>query len=105
MFEGNLPATPGFTGVEATLADSDSLRELSWSDLRARLEAARDLRLSLAHGAVQDMASFDAPMARHVAALANVKDAVNPADLANGKGTGSNTLASHDASDGRPLRI
>ena len=105
MFEGKVPATPGSTGVEAALADNDSLRELSWSDLRTRLEAARDLRLSLANGLLQNMASFDAPAARHVAALANGKDAVNPADLANGKGTGPITLASHDASDGRPLRI
>lgn len=87
------------------MADGDSLRELSWSDLRARLAAARDLRLSLAQAGPQDLASFDAPAARHVAALANGKDSVNPSDLANGKGTGSNTLASHDASDGRPLRI
>jgi hypothetical protein len=102
MFEGILPATPATRGAEAIQTASDSLRELSWPDLRARLDAARDLRLSLAHGPDEDPASFDAPAARRVAALANGKDAVNPTDLANGKGTGSNRLASHDASLGRP---
>ncbi|MEO5707336.1 MAG: hypothetical protein ABIT10_09860 [Alteraurantiacibacter sp.] len=102
MFEAKLTTPPAEPGPQASSADSDSLRELSWSDLRARLNAARDLRVSLARGLAQDLASFDAPAARHVAALANGKDAVNPTDLANRKGTGSITLASHDASDGRP---
>jgi hypothetical protein len=102
MFEGKLPAQPVTIRVDALAVDGDSLRALSWSDLRARLEAARDLRLSLALAGPQDPASFDGPAARHVAALANGKEAVNPSDLANGKGTGLMTLASNDASDGRP---
>ena len=88
----------------AAIAESDSLRELTWGDLRMRLEAARDLRVSLARTAMQDPASFDAPAARHVAALEHGKDAVNPTDLANGKGNGGKTAASHDGSDYRHPR-
>ncbi len=109
MFEGKSPFSPQPTGSPTAPVDGDSLRELSWSDLRARLAAARDLRASLARSAirspVRDMASFDGQSARHVAALASGKDGVNPSDLANGKGNGSMTAASHDVPDDRPLRI
>lgn len=92
------------TGNAAALTEGDSLRELSWGDLRMRLDAARDLRVSLARTAVSDFASFDAPAARHVAALEHGKEVVNPTDLANGKGIGGNTAASHDGSDYRHPR-
>lgn len=105
MFEAKPPLMTPFTGGEAGPAEDDSLRELSWADLRSRLEAARDLRVSLARAVVVDLASFDAPAARHMAALENGKESVNPSDLANGKGIGGNTAASHDGSDYRPLRI
>ena len=104
MFEAKPPQMPPVTGTVATLAEGDSLRELSWGDLRSRLDAARDLRVSLSRVAVEDFASFDALSARHVAALEHGKEVVNPTDLANGKGIGGNTAASHDGSDCRPLR-
>ena len=105
MFEAKPPLLPPFTGGEAGQTEDDSLRELSWGDLRSRLEAARDLRVTLARAVVADPASFDAPAARYVAALEHGKETVNPSDLANGKGIGSNTAASHDGSDYRHLRI
>jgi hypothetical protein len=104
MFEAKLPSAPGAQSADGVLADSDSLRELSWGDLRARLEAARDLRLSLAHSDMTDPASFNAPAARHVAALANGKDAVNLSDLADGKAPGAISGGLHAATTGRALR-
>lgn len=104
MFEGKPPQMPWNTGSEAGLAEGDSLRELTWRDLRSRLDAARDLRVTLARAVVQDPASFDAPAARHVAALEHCKEGVNPNDLANGKGIGGIAAASHDGGDYRPLR-
>ncbi|MXO70581.1 hypothetical protein [Alteraurantiacibacter buctensis] len=108
MFEGKPPLTAPQTGPAASLVEGDSLRELTWGDLRLRLAAARDLRLSLAREAVREAASFDAPVARQVAALEhgldNGKEVVNPSDLANGKGIGGTPAASHDGSLYQPLR-
>lgn len=112
MFEGKTPLLPPITGAAPSLAEGDSLRELTWGDLRLRLAAARDLRLSLAREAAREAASFDAPVARQVAALEhglehgleNGKEVVNPSDLANGKGIDGNRAASHDGTPYRPLR-
>lgn len=92
-------------GGEADQAVGDSLRELSWADLRSRLEAARDLRVSLARIGVGDPASFDPPAARHVAALEHGKEAVNPSDLANGKGIDGIAVSTQDGGDYRHQRI
>ena len=105
MFEAKPPQMPLPTGTTAPFAEGDSLRELTWRDLRSRLEAARDLRVTLARTTPADPASFDAPAARHVAALEHGKEVVNPIDLANGKGIDGTTTASHDGGDYRPLRI
>lgn len=104
MFEGKPPLTPRDPGPAASVAEGDSLRELTWGDLRLRLAAARDLRLSLAREAIVEAASFDAPVARQVAALEHGKEVVNPSDLANGKGIDGNRAASHDGNPNRPLR-
>jgi hypothetical protein len=105
MFEGiflaGLPESP----FSADGAEDDSLKAITWSDLRARLEAARDLRATLHERDEADGASFDVPAARRIASLADGKDRVNPTDLANGKGTRSNEGASHDAALGGDLRI
>lgn len=86
MFEGKLPKAPGAQDSAAQSSCSGSLRAMTWGDLRARLEAARDLRMSIAHPDHEVPTSFDAHSARRIAALANGKDAVNPEDLAIGKG-------------------
>ena len=96
MFEGKLP-----TPVEALplgeLQDGEVLRPLSWSDLVARLSAARDLRASLEGSE----ASFDAGSARRIAAHHNGKSSINPDDLGNGKGPeGIANPAVHGAATG-----
>ena len=96
MFEGKLP-----TPVEALplgeLQDGEVLRSLSWSDLVARLSAARDLRASLEGSE----ASFDAGSARRIAAHHNGKSSINPDDLGNGKGPeGIANPAVHGAATG-----
>ncbi len=82
MFEANPPKA--FHGNESGKAGE--LRPLTWSDLRARLEAARDLRAAMLADAEDAHASFDAHFARQLTDRANGKDAVYPDDLANGKG-------------------
>lgn len=105
MFEGNVFSQrpePARTGGGS---EGESLREISWSDLRARLDAARDLRASLAQAQDLEGASFDLPAARCIAALGDGKDVVNRTDLANGKGTCAIAGPSHVAVSGRDLRI
>lgn len=104
MFEGKLPSLPLGRGAAANPAEGDSLREISWSDLRARLEAARDLRASLDCDGREALASFDAPFARRIAELGEGKEVVNPSDLANGKGNCPIPGASQDAGFGSAPR-
>jgi len=85
MFEGKPPLPPATPGAAARLAEGEPLRQLSWSDLSARLAAARDLRTELDRQSMTT-SSFGAPFVQHVAALENDKEAVNPTDLANRKG-------------------
>tara|TARA_E500000305_G_C3928704_1_gene191720 strand:+ start:328 stop:660 length:333 start_codon:yes stop_codon:yes gene_type:complete len=94
MFEGNLPKKAESRRQQGHSPEADPacehLHELSWSDLRARFEAARDLRAALDETDLEAPASFDADSARRIAALAEGKPLVNPDDLANGKGSGDN---------------
>ena len=105
MFEGKILSGLPQRSFFADGAGGDSLRAIAWSDLRARLEAARDLRATLRQRGEADGASFDVPAARRIASLAEGNDRVNPTVLANGKGTGSKDDASHDAAIGGDLRI
>jgi hypothetical protein len=108
MFEGKLPLAPVAHDSAEDGASAGSLRELTWSDLRSRLEAARDLRQSLyqpmGESSDDHLASFDAHSARRIAALAEGKHVVNPEDLANGKGNGCIEGASQDADFGSDPR-
>ena len=104
MFEGKLPSARAAPELAEDPAEAGALRELTWSDLRARLEAARDLHDSLRAGAEDHFASFDAHSARRIAALAEGKQVVNPDDLANGKGNGCKTGASSGAAIGSDPR-
>lgn len=69
-----------------------SLCELSWSDLVAKLAAARELRAELSDADDSNLASFDAGSARHLALHQepmqheDYERSVNPDDLGNGKG-------------------
>ena len=101
MLEGKFPQAR-VNGHESG-EDSESavpMRPLSWSDIRARLEAARDLREALSKNPGQPHASF----ASQIAAPGNSKQHVNLTDLANGKGShpidGASTDGAETASRG-----
>jgi hypothetical protein len=103
MFEGKLPIVPEGHDSQRDLAGVDSLRPLTWSDLRARLEAARDFRAALQHERGSELASFDAVSARRIAALTNGKHDVNPDDLANRKqNCGTSSPLPNDAQQSAP---
>jgi hypothetical protein len=103
MFEGKPPIVPEGHDSHRELAGVDSLRPLTWSDLRARLEAARDFRASMRQGEDGEIASFDAVSARRIAALSNSKHGVNPSDLANRKqNCGTSSPLPNDAPQSAP---
>jgi hypothetical protein len=104
MFEGKPPVAALLQDQNGTAAEGEPLREISWSDLRARLEAARDLRHSLALDVQEDPASFDVPFARQLSQLANGKEVINPTVLGNGKGARAISHPSSDAAVGRAVR-
>ena len=97
MFEGKPPSSAEALPLEEP-QEGESLRPLSWSDLVARLTAARALRESIEGGAA---ASFDASSARCIAAHHNGKHIVNPEDSGSGKGPEGNAdVAMHGAVHG-----
>ena len=65
--------------------EGGELRTLTWSDLRTRLDAARDLRSSL-QSACDSATSFDALAATRIAGRPGSIQRVNPDDLGHGKG-------------------
>lgn len=91
MFEGKPPVAPVAKGQESGDSAGEGLCAISWTDLVAKLAAARDLRAELSDCAEIGVASFDALSAQHLALHHDKhppegKDSVNPDDLANGKG-------------------
>lgn len=92
MFEGKLPPTPDSRDPAAPQLAEENLCEMNWSDLVARLSAARELRAELANSDEAVLASFDAESARHIASQHECcrrddsERDVNPDDLGNGKG-------------------
>ena len=82
MFEGK-PPQPGATPLEF----SGELKPVSWSDLVARLDAARGLRTASEPHHGEGDGSFDPGSARHIAALGDGKPDVNLDVLVNGKAT------------------
>jgi len=97
MFEGKPPLVPQGHASQGDCGQSAQLRELTWADLRARLEAAQELRTSMGRENHQPKASFDAGFASCLASRQNGKEAVNPDDSANGKGDWPNNGATHSA--------
>lgn len=77
MFEGKRPT-----------ADTAHLRAVSWSDLVAKFDAARELRAALGTGEIAGEASFDPDSARHIAEIGEGKPDINLDDLADGKAVG-----------------
>jgi hypothetical protein len=87
MFEAK-PFSPAPYGAAEFDEAGRSLRPVRWSDLVAKLDAARDLRASLlAHGH-EGEASFASGCAQHIAALCEGKRGINLDDLVDGKDTG-----------------
>lgn len=87
MYEGKPPDTQEDDGSGRPAAVGQ-LREISWGDLRSRLEAARDLRTTIDEREVDRLTSFDAHSARCIAARSDGKDHLNPNNLSHGKGPG-----------------
>lgn len=87
MFEGKLPHTGQFLPA-GSVGAGEALRPVTWSDLVAKLDAARDLRAALHAHDGEGEASFDPGSARHIAALCDGKPGVNLDDLVNGKAAG-----------------
>lgn len=92
MFEGKLSHQPESRDSATGDLPDEALRDLQWSDLVARLTAARELRAELAASDSSILASFDADSARHLASqhechlLDENEPDVNPDNLGNGKG-------------------
>jgi hypothetical protein len=89
MYEGKLSHAGPAQTFDRTGAAPDRLRAVSWSDLVAKLEAARELRAELGAGEGGGDGSFDPDSARHIAALGEGKQDINLDDLADGKAAGS----------------
>ena len=111
MFEGKPPEAHTGRNSGSGAPPEEDLRVLSWSDLVARLEAARDLREQISAGEEAGVASFDAHCARRLAAQhdfeeGNGKQAVNPDDLANGKWAAGNegSRADNEPPDTRGIK-
>jgi|SRR5688572_20511227 len=86
MFEGKPPRPRDAQALDDEQPDIDALRPLSWSDLVARLTAARDSLLPHEGEDSTGEASFDAGSARRIAAHHNGKQDVNLDASGNGKG-------------------
>lgn len=84
MYEGIIVRTGGAVARESDFG-ANGLRILSWGEVTARLEAARDLRRMMAARHDIGAGSFNLASARHLAAQGDGKPAVNPIALANGK--------------------
>ena len=103
MFEAKPFSPAPFAPSE--LEDSvRSLRPVRWPDLVAKLDAARDLRASLAAHNGEGEASFDPGCAQHIAALCEGKRGINLDDLVDGKVTGGISAASDECSAGEDPR-
>ena len=87
MFEAK-PFSPAHFAPTEFDDSGRSLRPVRWSDLVAKLDAARDLRASLLAHECDGEASFDPGCAQHIAALCEGKRGINLDDLANGKAAG-----------------
>ncbi|MBH5321353.1 hypothetical protein [Aurantiacibacter sediminis] len=82
----------------------EELSALSWSDLVAKLAAARDLRGTLTQEEEAALASFDPDCAAHIASHQDKfpedsKRDVNPNGLGNSKGTGGSVVSPNDNDD------
>ena len=103
MFEAK-PPSPATYAPSEFQDSSRSLHPVRWSDLVAKLDAARDLRASLLAHAGEGEASFDPHCAQHIAALCEGKRGINLDDLVDGKGTDSISGAIDERATGKDPR-
>lgn len=102
MYEGKLHRREAAFPLEGR-GESEALRPVDWSDLVARLAAARDARASLLAGVLSGEASFDAGSALRIAAHRDAENPVNLDDSGNLKRTGRTPAeASSAGHDGAP---
>ena len=108
MFEGKPPSAYEARKTDNGTNPVEPLHTLSWSDLVAKLEAARDLRVALAQGRKAatriDEASFDPHCAHHLAEQqehfpSNNELSVNPLDSGNRKDNGGIEGLNKNAND------
>jgi hypothetical protein len=85
MFEGKLLTTHAGLPTDRSDGGQRELRAISWSELVAQFDAARELRSALGTGEAGSDASFAPEPARHIAALCDGKPDVNLDALANRK--------------------
>lgn len=85
MFERKLPTIHAGLLTDLSNGERGNLRPISWSELVAQFDAAREFRSSLGAGEVSSDASFAPEPARHIAALCDGKPDVNLDGLGNRK--------------------
>ena len=93
MFEGKPPNRRRVRETDHVRRTDDELLAISWNDLVARLESARELRASLAETPPITKASFDENSAQHLAERNHARPEgnegrVNPETSAYGKRDG-----------------
>ena len=85
MFEGNPPASGAGLPLDLSNGGERTLRAISWPELLAQFDAARELKSAFGTGEGGGDASFAPEPARHIAALCDGKPDVNFDDLVNRK--------------------
>ena len=85
MFEGTPPTPDAGPSLDHPHGRGRKLRAISWSELLAQFDAARELRSAIGAGEGGGDASFAPESARHIAALCDGKPDVNFDDLVNRK--------------------
>ena len=104
MFEGKPPHPRDAQALDGEPRDIDALRPLSWTDLVARLAAARHLRSPYGAPNPGGEASFDAGSARRIAAHHGGKHDVNLDVSGNGKGHAGTASGAAFGAEPRAMR-
>lgn len=100
----NSPFNPAaFSGPEPSVFRGRALRAVGWSDLTARINAARDLREVLKQDLIVGAASFSDAAAGYFVTSSDGKDAVNHDALEACKGLGDTQGSNENAALAAPL--
>lgn len=92
MYEGRFQAAGLAQGPDRA-GEAEHPRVLSWAELAARFDAARDFRRWTRGHPGSEAGSFDAAFARHISGHGEGKPDINPFALADGKSTDCTTPA------------